>query len=117
MIRDSMIQWRDATELLVRVLDVEDDELREGVIQQTDQLLTKREQLQLSILPPFTEEEQVFGQELVQLENELEIKLKNYLQNIREDIGILQKKKGSAQAYIDPYNKVFRDGTFYDKKN
>lgn len=116
MIRESLLEWRDATELLVRILDVQDEELRDGVIQQTEELLTKREQLQPTIQAPFTDDEKVLGQELLQLEKELDAKLKAYLNDIRDGIEVHQKKKESVNAYLDPYNKVFRDGTFYDKK-
>lgn len=116
MIRDSLLKWREATELLVRVLDVNDDDLRDGVIEQVEQLLHQREQLQQAIQPPFTEQEQQLGQQLLVLEQQLNEKLQKYLLVIREDIEGQQKKKGSAQAYIDPYNKVLRDGTFYDKR-
>lgn len=116
MIRDGLIEWRDTTELLLRVLDVNDDDLRDGVIEQVEQLLNKREALQQMIQPPFTDDETILGKELLVLEKELDAKLKLYLNTIRQDIEVQQKKKGSANAYLDPYSKVYRDGTFYDKK-
>ena len=116
MIRDSLLEWRNTTELLIRILKVKDDKLRDGVVLQTEQLLNKREELKASIHAPFTEDEQVVGQALLELEKELDALLKLSLKNIRNDIGDQQKKKVSVHAYMDPYSQVFRDGTFYDKK-
>ena len=116
MIRDSLNEWKKATELLIRILSVQDESLRDGVVKQTEQLLNKREELQGSIHPPFTEEEQALGQALLALEKDLDAKLKMYVKAIRKDIGVQQTKKVSVHAYMDPYSKVFRDGTFYDNK-
>ena len=116
MIRESLLEWQGMTELLIRILSVQDESLRDGVIQQTEQILNKREQLKGTILPPFTEEEQLLGQELLKLEKDLDVNLKLALKTIRQDIGEQQKKKVSVNAYMNPYSKVFRDGTFYDKK-
>ena len=116
MIRESLREWQSVTELLIRILSVQDENLRDGVVQQTERLLNKREQLKSAIHPPFTEGEQQLGQVLLELEKELDANLMSSLKTIRQDIGEQQKKKVSVNAYMDPYNKVFRDGTFYDKK-
>lgn len=116
MIRESLLEWRNATELLARILEVQDEELRDGVIHQVEKILNKREQLQKNIQAPFTDDEETFGQELLELEKKLDAQLKSYLNDIREDIGVHQTKKASVHAYMNPYSKVFRDGTFYDSK-
>lgn len=117
MIRDSLKAWRNATELLVRILDVRDEEKRDVVIEQMEKLLDERDALQMSIQAPFTEEELAFGQELLPLEKALQEKLKLYMKDIRLNISEQQLKKVSVHAYVDPYAQVYRDGTFYDKKN
>jgi len=117
MIRDSLIFWRNTTEQLIRVLSVLDDEKRDSIIEQVEKLLGERDVLKPSIGAPFTEEEKVFAQELLELEEELSENLKGYMKNIRIDISDQQKKKVSVNAYVDPYDQVYRDGTFYDKKN
>lgn len=116
MIRESLISWRKATEKLILILDVQDEEKRDEVIEQVESLLFERENLQPYIQAPFTDEEFTFGQELLPLEKILQAKLKVYLKDIRVDIADQQKKKVSVNAYMDPYAQVFRDGTFYDKK-
>ena len=46
MIRESLKTWRNATELLVRILDVREEEKRDAVIEQVDKLLDERDALQ-----------------------------------------------------------------------
>ena len=116
MIRESLTAWRSATEYLVRLLDVRDEEKRDEVIEQVEKLITEREELQPSIQAPFTNEEKAFGQALLPLEKYLQAKLAVFTKDIRLDISEHQKKKDSSNAYMDPYSQVFRDGTFYDKK-
>ncbi|SDM43476.1 flagellar protein FliT [Psychrobacillus sp. OK028] len=116
MIRESLTTWRNVTEQLVHILDERDEEKRDSIIAQIDKLLNQRDVLQPSIQEPFSDEEKSFGQELIQLEKILQAKLKVYMKDIRIDISDQQKKKVSVHAYMDPYNQVFRDGTFYDKK-
>lgn len=116
MIRESLTAWRVATESLLRLLDVRDEEKRDEVIGKVEMLLTEREALQPSIQAPFTDEEKEFGQALLPLEKDIQTKLAVFTKDIRFDISEHQKKKDSSNAYTDPYSQVFRDGTFYDKK-
>jgi len=116
MIRDSLIFWRNTSELLIRVLNVQDEEKRDCIIEQVEKLLVKRDVLQPSIEAPFTEEEKEYGKELIVLDKELNKKLIGYMKDIRINISDQQKKKVSVNAYVDPYGQVYRDGTFYDKK-
>ncbi|TSI04296.1 hypothetical protein [Lysinibacillus sp. BW-2-10] len=117
MIRESLQEWRKHTEDLLCILNTQDKGLRDDVITQLEILLEKRENIKLTITPPFTEEERHFGTELSVLEKELGGKLNILFKDIQNDIGISQKKKSTIHAYMDPYSQVFRDGTFYDKKN
>jgi len=116
MIRESLKNWENVTEQLVHILDEREVEKRDATISQIEELLNQREMLQSSISEPFSDIEQTFGRTLLPLEKILQAKLKVYLKDIRLDISDQQKKKVSVNAYMDPYNQVFRDGTFYDKK-
>lgn len=116
MIRESLISWRNATEMLIRILDVQDEEKRDAIMKQMEKLLDERETLQSTIQAPFTDEELIFAQKLLPLEKIMTEKLELFMKNIRFDITDQQKKKVSLHAYMDPYNQVYRDGTFYDKK-
>ncbi|QFF98192.1 hypothetical protein PB01_04795 [Psychrobacillus glaciei] len=117
MIRNSLMAWRNATELLVRILDMREEDKRDAVIEQMEKLLDERDTLQPSIQAPFTNEEEAFGKELLPLEAALQEKMKLFMNDIRLNITEQQKKKVSVHAYMDPYAQVYRDGTFYDKKN
>lgn len=116
MIRNSLITWRDVTERLIQLLDIRGEEKRETVIQQIEKQLDERDKLQISIKGPFSKEEEVLGEVLLLLESGLQEKLAIYMKDVQLDISGIQKKKVSMHAYMDPYDKVFRDGTFYDKK-
>lgn len=116
MIHESLLEWEKTTKELIQLLNLNDEKLRDNVIGQVEQLLNKREMLQSAIQPPFSKEENDFGQNLLMLEKELDTKLKMYLQDIHKDMQQHKKKKISVHAYLNPYNKVFRDGTFYDNK-
>jgi flagellar protein FliT len=116
MIRQSLTSWKTITEQLLHVLHVIEEDKRDIVMDQVNKLLDEREALQSSIHAPFTDREQLFGQALLPLEEELDKQLKLFRKAIRSNISEQQKKKVSMNAYMDPYSQVFRDGTFYDKK-
>ncbi|MFC7685706.1 hypothetical protein [Ureibacillus sp. GCM10028918] len=116
MIRESLKEWETITEVLLQILESNVSKNREYVIQQIDELLEKREIIKSDILPPFNSDEMIFGQKLLNLEEELADKLNDFAKNISGDLEVNQKRKTSLHAYLNPYNKVFRDGTFYDAK-
>lgn len=116
MIRPEITEWWKATERLLEITINTPGEDRDPVIEEINQLLDLREKLQPAIRTPFTPEEQAFGQELLSLEEQLQKRLSAFSKSIRLDIAENQKKKGTVQAYIDPYSQVFRDGTYYDKR-
>ena len=116
MIRAELTEWRSATERLLQITVNTSGDDRDLVIEEINQLLDLREKLQQDIQAPFTPEEQAFGQELLSLEETLQKSLSAFSKSIRMDIAENQKKKGTVQAYIDPYSQVFRDGTYYDKR-
>lgn len=116
MIRNELTEWRAATERLIQITVNMPAEEREAVIEEINQLLDIREKLQPAIQAPFTEEENAYGKVLLSLEEQLQKRLTAFSKSIRIDIAENQKKKGTVQAYIDPYSQVFRDGTYYDKR-
>jgi len=116
MIRPELKEWREATDRLIHITVNTPADERDAVIEEINQLLDTRENLQSAIQAPFTVEENTFGKELLSLEEQLQKRLAAFSKSIRTDIAENQKKKGTVQAYIDPYSQVFRDGTFYDKR-
>lgn len=116
MIRTELIQWKEATDRLLALPIVNDDDQRDAMISSVEGILDEREQLQPRIQPPFSLEEETFGKELVAQEPKVAVKLESYLTAIRKDLSASQTKKDGVRSYVNPYSKVARDGTFYDTK-
>lgn len=94
-----------------------DDDQRDAIIATIEGVLDEREQLQPSIQPPYSAEEEVLDRELVAIESNVAVKLESYMAVIRKDLSASQTKKDGVRNYMNPYSKVARDGTFYDTKN
>ncbi|MEG9295772.1 flagellar protein FliT [Mangrovibacillus sp. Mu-81] len=89
---------------------------RDYVIEKIDNLLKERQSLLGSIQPPFTEDEQVLGKQMMAWNQEIDRKLILLRTEIKRDMNGLTKKKTSAQKYTNPYENMQHDGMFYDKK-
>ena len=116
MIRPELLQWKEVTDRLLALPIQTSEEQRDEMIDTIEGILEEREQLQPSIQPPFTAEEEAFGREIVAHEPQVALKLENYLNAIKKDLSTSHSKKGSVRSYVNPYSKVARDGTFYDTK-
>lgn len=116
MIRLAMIRWQETAQELLSLTSRTDEESRDAVIEEIDQLLDERELLQNDIVAPFTAEEEELGKVLVGLEQQVVNKLSTFTKHIRSDITAAQSKKDHMKSYINPYANVSRDGTFYDTK-
>ena len=116
MIRPAFTAWRTATDSLLLMSKNTDEETRDKVIERIEALLDEREQLQLEMAAPFTDDEQAFGKELVKLEAEVQKRLDFFTQKIRTNISESQTKKVHMKSYVNPYGSVARDGTYYDTK-
>jgi flagellar protein FliT len=89
---------------------------RDSVIEKIEKLLTERQSLLGNIKPPFTEDEQVLGKQMMAWNQEIDRKLILLRTEIKRDMNGLTKKKTSAQKYTNPYENMQHDGMFYDKK-
>jgi flagellar protein FliT len=89
---------------------------RDSVIGKIETLLTERQILLGSIKPPFTEDEQMLGKQIMAWNQEIDRKLIRLRTEITRDLNGLTKKKTSAQKYTNPYENLQHDGMFYDKK-
>lgn len=116
MIRPALKAWGEATNRLLQLSEEFSAELRDETIAEIDELLNVRDQLQQHIQAPFTEEEEVFGKQLVELEKVVQQKLQTFTNKIRIDINKAQSKKGTIKNYVNPYSNLERDGTMYDKR-
>ena len=116
MIRPALVAWREVTENLLAKTQQSAEEQRDETIVSIETLLDKRDKLQPEIAAPFTAEEKAFGEELIALEADLQMKLTFFNKRIRTDISESQSKKDHMKNYVNPYSNVARDGTYYDTK-
>ncbi|WP_432357603.1 hypothetical protein [Sporosarcina sp. UB5] len=111
-----MIRWQEVAHQLLSTISRTEEEQRDSVIDDINELLDERDTLQQEIIGPFTPEEEEMGKKLVALEQEVVAALASYMKLIRADITAAQSKKEHVKSYVNPYGKVARDGTFYDTK-
>lgn len=105
------------TEKLIQLAKSVNEEERESVIQQINDLLEQRSLLFPLIEAPYSSEETVAGKKLLSLNSEMEKQLKNMQNQIQKDISELSLKKKSAERYTNPYAATTHlDGMFYDKR-
>lgn len=79
--------------------------------------IEKRQNLMNRMNPPYSDEEKVLGQEITSLDEEINQHLSFVLSAIKRDIGLLNKSRMTRNKYDSPYENVYRDGTFLDKRN
>lgn len=92
-------------------------EAREETIAAIEQLLLRRDELLEQLSPPYSEEEQQLGKEIVVFNQTITKKLQQLKQQIQQDLKALKQKKMANQNYTNPYQEAFlMDGMFYDKK-
>ncbi|HLR09965.1 MAG TPA: hypothetical protein VK120_01080 [Sporosarcina sp.] len=116
MIRTELQQWQKATRRLLTLLQQVTEENRDDTITQLNQLLTVRDQLQPAIKQPFTDAEQEFGEEVIQLEKALQVALQSFFKTIRDDLQVTNAKRAHMKNYMNPYRNVMQDGAYYDTK-
>lgn len=104
------------TKELIEFLRNNNDADRDNVIQKVEQFLVKRESLLEDIKPPFSAEDQLLGERLILLGNQLNLLFMNVKQEIQKDLNGLNKKKKSMNQYANPYANIQSDGFFYDKR-
>lgn len=90
---------------------------RDELIDQITSLLEKREQLLPGVQAPFSEEDKLFSQQIIDWNQVITAKFTDIKQQIQLDMIQLKKSKSSNQQYINPYQSVSTsDGRFYDKR-
>ncbi|OLN24017.1 hypothetical protein BTO30_00945 [Domibacillus antri] len=110
---------RDCYKMTKRLLDllevVEQD--RDSQIEEAQQLLDQRGKLLPELKPPFTAEEQKLGREINLMNQEIEARLHQLSNAVKEDLKEVSVKKHSLNKYTNPYEALQTDGVFYDKRN
>jgi flagellar protein FliT len=104
------------TKQLHSTVDGINGENREDVIGKIEKLLEERQILLENIRPPFTDQEQALGQQMMVWNQEIDRNLILLRTEIKRDMNGLTKKKTTAQKYTNPYENMQHDGMFYDKK-
>jgi flagellar protein FliT len=107
----------ELTTRLYELLQVEvTSEERDVVIEEVEKLLMKRQGLLDHLDGPFSDDEKLRGQEIVQMNKVIDEKMVSLKSIIQADLNKLQKQKSSNEKYTNPYKNVTLDGTFFDKK-
>jgi flagellar protein FliT len=107
----------DITNDLLQHVQSINEENRENVISGIEKLLGKRQTILEQIKPPFSEEENKLGREIVKMNRTLDTKLTQINNEVKRDMNGLNKKKVSVKKYTNPYESLNFDGMFYDKRN
>lgn len=90
---------------------------REESLEQIDNLLEEREMLFEKLKPPYTVDEQGKGQEILQLNQQIERKLDRMFIQLKKEIQQMNKQKRRDSSYRNPYESVqVMDGMFVDQK-
>lgn len=102
---------------LIKLLENEQSNDRDGKIAKIEGLLEKREDFMQRMKPPFSQEDQETGKLLVGHERKLVKLLAAEKAAIKKDLLTLNKKKQSQAKYHNPYESLSTtDGVFYDKR-
>ncbi|PPA70237.1 hypothetical protein [Jeotgalibacillus proteolyticus] len=86
-------------------------------VAQMNELFNRREAILPAIKEPFTDEEKEMGKQIITLNTQIEKALHKNRNEVQSEMGHLRSKKTNMKRYINPYDQVDRDGTFYDKRN
>ncbi|KIL42967.1 flagellar protein FliT [Jeotgalibacillus campisalis] len=92
-------------------------ESREEWINQVNALFDEREELFPQISEPFSPEEREMGNQIISLNSRIQELLATNHLHLQDEMSSLRSKKTNMKKYINPYDQVNRDGTFYDKRN
>ncbi|MGD6848908.1 flagellar protein FliT [Rossellomorea aquimaris] len=104
------------TKQLKQALEQATDENRESTIEEVESLLEKRQSVLGTINPPYTQDEQELGKQMIAWNQQIDRQLAQLRLEIKRDMNGLTKKKTSVQKYSNPYESLQYDGMFYDKK-
>src|SRR5699024_10606796 len=105
----------ELSEQLVQVLNNDEALERERLIIEVEAIVSRREKVVFQLQPPYTDEEKVIGKKLLQLEEEIDQKMKVLFKDVRKDILQFKQQKSSNRSYINPYGQMETiDGMYLD---
>ncbi|WP_445613090.1 flagellar protein FliT [Geobacillus sp. YF-1] len=109
--------WQLTRELLEATALPWPAEEREERLVKVDELLRRREEWLRELRPPYGEEEQRLGREIVAWNREIEGRLRQVRDEIGSDLRITEAKRQANVRYAHPYEQPLSfDGMFYDKR-
>ncbi|QOR84005.1 flagellar protein FliT [Geobacillus stearothermophilus] len=109
--------WQLTRELLEATALPWPAEEREARLVQVDELLRRREEWLRELRPPYSEEEQELGREIIVWNQEIEARLLRVCEEIRRDLRMTGAKWQANARYVHPYEQPLSfDGMFYDKR-
>ncbi|BAD77397.1 flagellar protein [Geobacillus kaustophilus HTA426] len=109
--------WLVTKELLEATALPWPSEEREERLAAVDRLLLEREELLRKLRPPYSEEEQELGREIIVWNQEIEARLLRVCEEIRRDLRMTGAKRQANARYVHPYEQPLSfDGMFYDKR-
>ncbi|EZP75114.1 flagellar protein [Parageobacillus genomosp. 1] len=92
-------------------------EARDEKIATIERLLMRREELMAELRPPYSEEEQQLGRQIIAWNREIEEHLQAIKRQIQRDLAMIGEKRRANAHYTNPYEQpLVMDGMFYDKK-
>ncbi|KAA0563077.1 flagellar protein FliT [Bacillus sp. CH30_1T] len=113
---NSVLLCYTITKQLKEALEQVTDVNREATIEEVESLLEKRQSVLGTIKPPYTQDEQELGKQMIAWNRQIDRQLAQLRLEIKRDMNGLTKKKTSVQKYSNPYESLQYDGMFYDKK-
>ncbi|WNB92739.1 flagellar protein FliT [Bacillus sp. NEB1478] len=91
-------------------------EEREPYIERLNELLEQRQAIMDKLPLSYTDEEKRMGKMIVKLNETIEPLLALKLDQIKQNLTLMKKKKINNVQYANPYQSVSSDGMFFDKK-
>ncbi|WP_416147227.1 flagellar protein [Salipaludibacillus sp. HK11] len=92
------------------------DEGREEYIETIEAYLSKRQTLMSDLTRPAGEQETTLANELIEMNQVVNQRMKAVQGLIRVDINQLKKRKTTGKKYENPYDGPTADGVFFDSK-
>ncbi|HLS23547.1 MAG TPA: hypothetical protein VK037_06475 [Pseudogracilibacillus sp.] len=92
-------------------------EEREKLIDEMNKLLVQREELMQEVKPPYTEEEETLGKQIIKMDETIKEKMNELFRSVQTDLRQLKQKRDSDKTYINPYKNLETvDGMYVDDK-
>lgn len=114
IVHELFIVTKELNELLQKPIT---NEKRDETIAMIEKLLAERDLLIRKLQPPYSEEEQEIGRQIVSLNNAIAEKLQQLKLQIQQDLKAVKQKMTANQNYMSLYQPLSIDGMFYDKKS